>query len=70
MSLVSMLVTQGICFFSCITWSPGTLLWKSKATFLLTLVRMERRSVVLPSLWSTCTRACTNHEPAVVFLQL
>ena len=36
-SLVSMLVTQGICFFSCIPMLVGTLDWKSNATFLDTL---------------------------------
>ena len=56
-SLVSMLVTHGICFFSCMMWSPGTLDWKSKATFLDTLVRMDRRSVECPSLCRTCTNA-------------
>jgi hypothetical protein len=43
-------VIQGICFFSCMTKSPGVLDWKSKATFLATRVRFDRRSLVVPNL--------------------
>jgi len=43
-SLVNMEVMQGICFFSCITKSPGVLDWKSNATLLATCVKLLRRS--------------------------
>ena len=64
-SRVSMDVMQGICFFSCITKSPGVLDWKSKATFLATLVMLDSKSWVVPVRCNTWHMACTNQDPEI-----